>query len=242
MASDCESSRWVYHALAKDFEFVAAIIEQPISKKDLFKRRVKKIGYVQVIGQTLFSALVVPWLKRRARLRKSLLVEQYGLKNDDFNITKAYHVTSINDDTCKQLLQQLQPAVVLVNGTRIISKNILQSTPAIFINMHVGITPWYRGSHGGYWALYNKDEANFGTTIHIVDAGIDTGAVLKQVFIRPGKQDNFVTYPVLQVAIGINALKELLPKVLKDNYQTSKHSEKGRMYYQPTIWQYFLRI
>ena len=104
--------------------------------------------------------------------------------------------------------------------------------------MHVGITPHYRGSHGGYWALYNKDVENFGTTIHLVDAGVDTGAVLKQVFIKPDKLDNFTTYPVLQVATGIAALKEILTNIALGNYTTTKQTEKGKMYYQPTIWQY----
>ncbi|HMK05281.1 MAG TPA: formyl transferase [Ferruginibacter sp.] len=240
LASDCESSRWVYNALVKDFAFTAAIIEQPVSKKDLFKRRIKKIGYIKVIGQTLFSVLVVPWLRKKARDRKAALVDQYRLNNTNFNITETYRVTSVNDDATRQLLQKLQPDIVLVNGTRIISKNILQSTNAIFINMHVGITPWYRGSHGGYWALYNNDQANFGTTIHIIDTGVDTGSVLKQVFIQPDKRDNFVTFPMLQVAIGIQALKEVLTEVMTGNYQIKKHTEKGMMYYQPTIWQYFL--
>ena len=104
--------------------------------------------------------------------------------------------------------------------------------------MHVGITPNYRGSHGGYWALRNKDIENFGTTIHLIDAGVDTGAVIKQVFIKPDKQDNFTTYPILQIATGIAALKEVLISISSENYTTSKHTEKGKMYFQPTLWQY----
>jgi len=238
LASDCESSRWVYNALIKDFEITAAIIEQPLSKKVLFKKRVKKIGYLKVIGQTLFSMLVVPVLKSRAIARKAALIEQYRLQNADFNGTKIHRVPSVNDDATKQLLEMLAPDIVLVNGTRIISKKILECTPAVFINMHVGITPMYRGSHGGYWALYNNDVANFGTTIHMVDKGVDTGAVIKQAFIRPDKGDNFVTYPILQTAIGIKALKEVLPDVMEGKHEIKKHTEKGMMYYQPTIWQY----
>src|SRR5438093_9923670 len=46
---------------------------------------------------------------------------------------------------------------VVVNGTRIISEAVLTASDAVFINMHAGITPKYRGVHGGYWALYNGD-------------------------------------------------------------------------------------
>jgi methionyl-tRNA formyltransferase len=240
LASDCESSRWVYNALINDYTFEAAIIEKPISKKTLIKGRLKKIGILKVSGQVLFSACIVPFLKLKAKDRKSELVNSYHLNNSEFGNSKIFRIDSVNDNDCKQLLEQLQPGIVVVNGTRIISKKILQCTQAVFINMHVGITPMYRGSHGGYWALYNKDVTNFGTTIHIIDTGVDTGAVLKKVFIQPSKEDNFVTYPVLQTAIGIEALKEILPGIIAGNYEIEKHTEKGTMYYQPTIWQYFL--
>jgi methionyl-tRNA formyltransferase len=238
LASDCESSRWVYNALLTDFELTAAIIEKPVSKKTLIKGRLKKIGLIKVTGQVLFSLFAVPVLKMKSKKRKAELHKLYNLNNDAFTAAEILRVNSVNDDACLQLLQQLQPGIVVVNGTRIISKKILQSTPSVFVNMHVGITPHYRGSHGGYWALYNNDVENFGTTIHLVDAGIDTGAVIKQVFIKPDKQDNFATYPVLQAAAGIGALKEVLTNMMTGNYKAIKHFEKGNMYYQPTWWQY----
>jgi len=239
LASDCESSRWVYNAVIKNFEVAAAIIETPVSKKMLIKGRVKRIGIIKVLGQVMFSLLIVPFLKIKAKKRKAELLQQYQLDDTDFMPVKTHRVSSVNDDACRQLLLEISPGIVLVNGTRIISKNILQSVNAVFINMHVGITPLYRGSHGGYWAVRNNDLDNFGTTIHLVDTGVDTGAVLKQVFIKPSKEDNFTTYPVLQTATGIAAVSEVLKNILKDNYTIQQHSEKGKMYYQPTIWEYF---
>lgn len=239
LASDCESSRWVYHALKKDFEFEAVIIEQPISKKKLVKGRLKRIGFIKVMGQVLFSALVVPMLKRKAKDRKAQLVEQYQLNSEP--IDNPIKVYSVNDPGCLMMLRKANADIVIVNGTRIISKKTLQCSNAVFINMHVGITPEYRGSHGGYWAVANNDIANFGTTIHVIDAGVDTGPVLKQVFIQPSPKDNFTTYPVLQVALGIEVLKEVLTQALSGDLQNYPHVTGGNMYYQPTIWQYFMK-
>ena len=239
LASDCESSRWVYNALEETVPVEAVILEQPISKKQLAKNRVKKIGVLPVMGQVLFSILVVPFLKIKSKARKQAIINEYGLNNNVFISSKTTRVSSVNDEACLRLIQLLGPDIIIVNGTRIISKKILQSTNAIFVNMHVGITPNYRGSHGGYWAMHNNDVEHFGTTIHLVDTGVDTGAVIRQAFIKPGKQDNFTTYPVLQAAIGIAALKEALPDIITGKYQAVMNTEKGKMYYQPTIWQYF---
>jgi len=241
LASDCESSRWVYNALEEIVPVEAVILEQPVSKKQLAKNRIKKIGFFPVMGQVLFSVLVVPFLKRISRARKQALINQYRLNNNPFSSNKTFRVSSVNDDDCLHQIQLLNPEIIIVNGTRIISKKILQSTPAVFVNMHIGITPNYRGSHGGYWAMYNNDAAHFGTTIHLIDTGVDTGAVIRQKFILPGKQDNFATYPVLQTAIGIEALKEILPAIIDGSYHAISNTEKGKMYYQPTIWQYFFK-
>lgn len=238
LASNCESSRWVYNALAHTVNIQAVILEQPISKTALARRRLKKVGFITVGGQVLFSALVFPILKLLSKKRKAQLISEYALNNNDFNSNKTHRVNSVNDEGCLKKIQLLQPDIIVVNGTRIISKKILQSTNAVFVNMHVGITPHYRGSHGGYWALRNSDDENFGTTIHVIDAGVDTGAVIEQVFVKPAKADNFATYPVLQCAVGINALKSVIANIATGNYKTKTHTEKGKMYYQPTCWQY----
>jgi methionyl-tRNA formyltransferase len=239
LASDCESSRWVYNALEEVVHAEAVILEQPIGKKELAKKRIKKIGFLPVMGQVLFSVLVVPFLKIKTKGRKTALINKYSLNNNSFSSNKTTRVSSVNDEACLNAIQLLNPDIIIVNGTRIISKKILQSTNAIFVNMHVGITPFYRGSHGGYWAMHNDDVEHFGTTIHLIDAGVDTGAVISQAFIKPDKQDNFATYPVLQTAIGIAALKEALPAIIAGTYKALSNTEKGKMYYQPTIWQYF---
>lgn len=239
LASDCESSRWVFHALKESVQLEAVIIEPPISKKEIAKKRIRKIGLFPVIGQVLFSAVIVPVLHILSKKRKAILVKQYNLNSNEFNSNNIYRVSSVNDEECLKAINLLKPDIIVVNGTRIISNQIIQNTNAVFVNMHVGITPHYRGSHGGYWALYNNDMGNFGTTIHLIDSGVDTGAVVKQVFIEPEKQDNFVTYPVLQIAAGIPALQEVLTNMATGNYETIKNTEKGKLYYQPTLWQYF---
>lgn len=240
MASDCESSKWVYNAIKNNFRLEGVIIEKPVSKKTLFRNRMKKIGMVKVLGQALFSILVVPYLRKKAASRRSALIKEFGLVDTGFDASITTMVYSVNEDSCLHMLKTIQPDIVIVNGTRIINKRLLTATKAIFINMHMGITPQYRGSHGGYWALYNKDEKNFGTTIHFIDTGVDTGDVLKQIFVQPSKEDNFTTYPILQVAAGIKALKTVVHAVMNENYGVKKNTEKGKMYYQPTIWQYFL--
>jgi folate-dependent phosphoribosylglycinamide formyltransferase PurN len=239
LASDCESSRWVYNALKQHIVVTKAIIENPISKKVLLKNRLKRIGLFKVVGQVAFTVLINPILTFLAKKRKAELIATYGLDNSEFESTNTIKINSVNDDACKNLLTQLQPHIIVVNGTRIISKKILDCTNAKFINMHVGITPLYRGSHGGYWALYNDDAKNFGTTIHLVDTGVDTGGILKQVFLKPTKKDNFATYPLIQIGGAIPSLIQVVKESMFTHPIPLKELHiKGNLFHQPTLWAY----
>ena len=125
---------------------------------------------------------------------------------DDSPFPGTIRVESANSPGTIELLRELQPDVVVVAGTRILSKALLISVPATFINWHAGITPLYRGVHGGYWSLVEERADECGVTVHLVDAGIDTGGGLAQARIRPTLRDNFVTYPYLQLGAALPLL------------------------------------
>ena len=98
----------------------------------------------------------------------------------------------LNTEEGRALLNQLNPDLIIVNGTRIISKKTLESVHSTFINIHTGITPAFRGVHGGYWAVATGKKDLFGTTVHYVDPGVDTGGIIEQVFIEPPKERQFL--------------------------------------------------
>ena len=57
--------------------------------------------------------------------------------------------------------------------------------------------------HGGYWALVSGHPEACGVTVHLVDEGIDSGGILAQSVITPGPADCFVTYPLMQLGVGL---------------------------------------
>jgi len=149
------------------------------------------------------------------------------------------HVDSVNSEAFVQRIREAEPDIIVVNGTRIIAKHILEQLTCPIINVHVGITPLYRGVHGAYWALTQNDRAHCGVTVHMVDAGIDTGGILQQATIEPGHDDNFVTYPYLQFAKAVELVKKAVPEVLAGSYSIKPVPEgKSKLWYHPTIWQY----
>lgn len=243
LAKNGPSTRILYNSLKNDFEIEAIILEKPVPAKKFIKKRVKKLGLAKVAGQILFQFSIARILRLISTKRIKEILNVYELEDTPMPAEKIIRLNSVNDNECLLLLEKINPEVVIVNGTRIISKAILNSIPAKFVNIHAGITPKYRNVHGAYWALVNNDPENCGVTVHLVDPGIDTGSIIHQKKIPVSLKDNFVTYPFLQLAEGIILLRKALPDILANRVKFQKNDLESKLWYHPTIWQYiFYRI
>ena len=232
-------SRIVYHALAEEFSIEVVVREGRIARSTFLKRRLKKLGWRTLLGQIAFAKCIVPWLERETAGRRADILQEYGLKEAPIPAQRVIDLASINDGRTVALLKEHSPRVVVVNGTRILDENLLNATSAVFLNTHVGITPLYRGVHGGYWALAVGDPEHCGVTVHKVDKGIDTGAIVAQGLIKPTAADNFSTYPLLQIANAIPLLKQAVRDALDGKLETlHPPAGKSQLWSHPTAWQY----
>ncbi len=232
-----QSSRIMYNAIASHANVVCVVIENNVSSKRMILRRIQRLGISKVIGQVLFI-IINRLLERISRKKVRQLIWDYGLSDNlpPKNITE--FVDSINDYNTINLLKKYNPEAVVVNGTRIISKKVLSCINALFINTHMGITPRYRGIHGGYWALAMEDAANCGVTVHLVDQGIDTGGVLYQETIQSDDSDSFNTYPIHQIAKAVPLMKAALDDVKENRIEVKEGVLPSRLWYHPTILEY----
>ncbi len=234
----------LYNSLRAEFLVAKVIVEEGEPKLKFLKRRIKRLGLQKVVGQVAFRTIVVPWLERTSRQRVREIVQQFGLDPSPIPPMEMISVKSVNSQECIQALRVLRPEVVVVSGTRIISGRVLSCIPAVFINMHAGITPMYRGVHGGYWALVEGDRDGCGVTVHLVDTGVDTGPTLGQAQITPDHGDNFLTYPLLQQAAGLPLLKKAILDVCEDRHRLARAlAPKGtsRLWTHPTLIEYVYR-
>ena len=46
------------------------------------------------------------------------------------------------------------------------------------INIHMGVSPYYRGCDCNFWALYDNNPHLVGATIHLLSKGLDSGPML----------------------------------------------------------------
>ncbi len=234
------SSRVMYHFLAKGFHLVRVIEETKPSGLRLLARRLKKLGLVTVTGQVAFM-LLGKLRQRFSEPRVRALLMKFELDDSAIPAEFVARVDSVNNQSTVDLLKSLAPDVVVVNGTRIISERVLTTITCPFVNTHMGTTPRYRGVHGAYWALAENDKANCGVTVHLVDPGIDTGAVLYQARITPEPVDNFDTYTIYQLHAAIPLMKAALDDIRSGRLHPIPGVGPSRLWSHPTIWTYLHR-
>ncbi len=94
-----------------------------------------------------------------------------------------------NADTLEHLRQAQADAFVVVAYGQILSQEILDMPRLGCINGHGSLLPKYRGAAPIQWCLYNG-ETETGITTMLMDAGMDTGAMLLTSHTPIGLLDN----------------------------------------------------
>lgn len=227
----------VVNGLISQLGPVVVIEEAPERKADIIKRRLRLGGPVATVGQVAFGV----WQRMAAKRAETRIAEiraKYGLDPNPRDGIAVYRVGSHNSEEARALLRKLDPDVVAVYGTRMLSRATLGAIDVPFINYHAGINPKYRGQHPAYWALAAGDKDNAGVTVHLVDAGVDTGGVLYQERVVFEPADTISTYQTLQAVTGVSLFARALEDAICGRLQTVEVDMASRNYLPPTIWRY----
>lgn len=228
----------VYHGLQGRVNVQAVVLEEGVARRRFLRRRVRRLGAAAVLGQIGFRVLLGPYLRWEGRRRVAEILESQGLRDGPVDPGRVIPVSSVNHEETRRVLRRLEPDVVVIQGTRIVGEETLSAVEAPFVNLHTGITPAYRGVHGGYWALRSEEVHRFGVTVHLVDRGIDTGAVIAQETCWPTEVDNYYTYPYLQLAEGIPRLVEGIWGLYRGEVEPVGCEGRSRCWSHPTLGDY----
>ena len=85
----------------------------------------------------------------------------------------------LNSDETVSLLDAAGVEAVVVYGTNLIAPPLLDRWSGRMLNMHLGLSPYYRGTATNFYPLLNEEPEFVGATIHLIDAGIDSGPIIR---------------------------------------------------------------
>jgi len=87
----------------------------------------------------------------------------------------------INTSVYTQAIINAQPDLLIAYGCSIIKEPLLSIFEGRFLNVHLGLSPYYRGAGTNYWPLVNSEPEYVGATFMYIDPGIDTGEIIHQI-------------------------------------------------------------
>ncbi len=118
----------------------------------------------------------------------------------------------INDEQYYEEIVDLDPDLLVAYGCSIIEDPLLSEYEGRFLNVHLGLSPYYRGTGTNFWPLVNGEPEYVGATFMHLDAGVDTGDIIHQIRARVKSGDTPHQIGNRLIADMIQPYREIITK------------------------------
>ena len=135
-----------------------------------------------------------------------------------------------NSDDVLEWIMAKDPQYLVLYGSSIIREHLLKAFDGRTINMHLGLSPYYRGSGTNFWPLVNGEPELVGVTIHLATLDVDAGAILKQVRPKITMGDRNHDIGCKAIIAGTEAMMASIEGYAEAKIQPKLQSEGGRLY------------
>lgn len=119
----------------------------------------------------------------------------------------------INTEQTIDYLTRYEVDCILLFGTSIIKPIILERFPNQVINLHLGLSPYYKGSGTNFFPIVNNEFACIGATIHMATIKVDAGGILHQLRLEELYEEDTIH------TIGNRLIEQagiVYPKIVKE--------------------------
>lgn len=122
--------------------------------------------------------------------------------------------------------------IFLAGYMRVLSSNFLKNfyneKLKIFqiVNIHPSLLPKYPGLNA-YERAFQSEDAESGITIHLVDEGVDTGPILKQVKFPRSKEDTLENFIQKGLSLEHQHYPEVFSNIIAGQFSNIYHGTTG---------------
>jgi len=150
---------------------------------------------------------------------------------------------TLNSEKTARFVTEFSPDVVFIFGPDLIKEPLMGVLPEDRVNLHLGLSPWYRGSATLFWPFYFLQPQFAGATFHQIVPEADAGGVLHQCVPRLQFGDGIHDVAAKVVLQAKKALKKLLAAYLEGNkWVYEKQSSTGRLFLSKDFEPAHLRV
>ena len=102
-------------------------------------------------------------------------------------------------------------------------------------NIHMGLSPYYRGSSCNFWALFDDNPEYVGATIHMLSKGLDSGDILFNCIPNYVRGDNPFDFTMRAVLVAQQSLVETIRSEAIFSFEHIKQDRKKEIRYSKNI-------
>lgn len=117
---------------------------------------------------------------------------------------------SLNTPDTLALFEATGIDTVVIYGTNLIQAPLLDRYTGRMVNLHLGLSPYYRGTATNFYPLLNEEPEYVGATIHLLNPGIDSGPILRHARPTITPDDRPHTIGCKTIEAGIEAMIAVL--------------------------------
>ncbi|MBU0508205.1 formyl transferase [bacterium] len=137
---------------------------------------------------------------------------------------------SVNDPHYVEIIRRARPDAIVIMGTCLVRKKIIESAPHV-INIHTGLSPYYRGGMTNLWPIVLGEYGYFGVTIHRISLGIDSGDIIytARPEIRP--DDTYGTINSRCIQLGTDLMIQAIRRLAAGEMRAMPQWTKGKLFF-----------
>jgi folate-dependent phosphoribosylglycinamide formyltransferase PurN len=150
-------------------------------------------------------------------------------------------VTNLHAQNVLEQVSALKPDLGLIYGSPILKPELFEIPSLGTLGIHHGKVPEYRGNKTTFWAMYNGERIA-GVTIQKVNAGLDTGSIVKTGEVRTqGRAYQAVVHELETLGLDL-----YMQAILEVKHRTAEYKPQsgvnGKLYRNPkpvdylTLW------
>ncbi len=152
-------------------------------------------------------------------------------KNQQISIKKfTIKRGALNTRKTLEHIQDFNPAKIIIFGTSLLGSEYLKLYPNRILNLHVGLSQYYRGSFCNFWPIHDLKPQHLGATVHYVSKGIDDGNIVVQDTIDLDKNDSVYVLITKPIILGTKLMIEAIKYPNSELPTNTKLISKGKLF------------
>ncbi len=158
--------------------------------------------------------------------REKLEKKYFG--NQELPTCSVLQVTDdeLNTEKSSNFIKSIKPDLVLIFGCSMIKNPLFENLPHNSINLHLGISPRYRGSATLFWPFYFMEPNLAGSTFHHIISEPDAGNIIHQSTPKLELNDTIHDVACKTIIQSTEDIIELI-KIFEENSSWKKFNQKG---------------